>query len=190
MAPVQLEIALHKGIWIEGKVTDQETAEPVPGVWLYYLPFRDNTFAQATPEFDRNGNGPNTSHQDQYQTKADGTYRLVGLAVRRSSESSPIPKSRISWETARNDQGNEHKRLFRDLANPVNPSKLWPNSMKEINPAATTNTVHLDFELKPGRRFGYECLILRESRSQAWTWRGEPSEAAASGMSSRGRSST
>ena len=54
IAPVPVEIALHAGIWIEGKVTDKETGSPVPGAWLHYFPFLENTFAQATPEFDSN----------------------------------------------------------------------------------------------------------------------------------------
>ena len=55
IAPVSLEINLHKGIWIEGKVTDKETGKPVEGGRLQFLPFLDNAFAQATPEFGKNG---------------------------------------------------------------------------------------------------------------------------------------
>src|SRR5262249_13886374 len=51
LAPVSVEIALHRGIWIEGKVTEKETGQPVPKAWLHYFPFLDNAFAQATPEF-------------------------------------------------------------------------------------------------------------------------------------------
>ena len=51
LGAVPVEIGLHKGIWIEGKLTDKETGAPVAGAWLHYLPFLENKFAQATPEF-------------------------------------------------------------------------------------------------------------------------------------------
>ena len=51
LGAVPVEIDLHKGIWIEGKLTDKETGAPVAGAWLHYLPFLDNKFVQATPEF-------------------------------------------------------------------------------------------------------------------------------------------
>jgi hypothetical protein len=51
VAPVSPEIALHRGIRIEGKVTDQETETPVPGCWLGYFPFLDHAFAGVAPEF-------------------------------------------------------------------------------------------------------------------------------------------
>src|SRR5439155_224969 len=77
IAPVPVEIALHKGIWIQGKVTDKETGEPVGGARLHYFPFLENPFAQANPGFDNNGStGGTSSYQQRYQTKADGTYRL------------------------------------------------------------------------------------------------------------------
>ena len=80
---VPVEIGLHKGIWIEGKITDKETGAPVAGAWLHYFPFLENTFAQATPEFHSDGyNVDGVGHQDRYQSKADGTYRLVGLPGR------------------------------------------------------------------------------------------------------------
>ena len=73
-----MDIELHRGIWITGKVGDKKTGQPIKDVSLHYLPFLENKFAQATPEF-----GPNRSvlviHQDRYKTKSDGTYRLVGL---------------------------------------------------------------------------------------------------------------
>ncbi len=82
IAPVPVEVALHKGIWIQGKVTDKETGKPVAGGWMHYIPFLDNAFAQATPEFGNDRNPDGSIYQDRYQTKADGTYRLVGLPGR------------------------------------------------------------------------------------------------------------
>jgi hypothetical protein len=154
MAPVQVEIALHQGIWIEGRVTDKATAEPVPGAWLYYLPFLENKFAQATPEFDRNGNGPGTSHQDRYQTKSDGTYRLLGLAGRAIvGVDSRSKKPYLMGDGAAAIKGMNQRGDFETWRNPINPGKLWPTSMKEINPsAAATKVADVDFELDSGAK--------------------------------------
>ena len=79
---MSVEVALHRGIWIEGKLTEKATGNPVPDARLHYLPFLENTFAQAHPVFDKDGNTDGVGFQDRYQTKADGTFRLVGLPGR------------------------------------------------------------------------------------------------------------
>ena len=162
MAPVQVEITLHKGIWIEGRVTEKETGQPVPGAWLHYLPFLENAFAQATPEFDRDGNGPGATHQDRYQTKSDGTYRLVGLAGRAIvGVVSHSKKPYLMGDGAAGIKGMNQRGHFATWRNPVNPSKLWPTSMKEINPAAVTKVVHLDFQLDSGAKVRLRVVDLQ-----------------------------
>ena len=162
MGPVQVDVALHKGLWIEGKVTEKQTGEPVPGARLHYFPFLENTFAQATPEFDRNGNGPNTSHQDRYQTKSDGTYRIVGLPGRAIlGVLSLSKKPYLMGDGAAAIKGMNRHNHFETWRNPVNPSKLWPTSMKEINPAAATPVVHLDFQLNSGEKVLMRAVDLQ-----------------------------
>ena len=46
---------------------------------------------------------------------------------------------------------NEHGH-FATWSNPVMPSRHFPTSMKEINPAEGTETVHLDLTLDPGAK--------------------------------------
>jgi beta-lactamase regulating signal transducer with metallopeptidase domain/protocatechuate 3,4-dioxygenase beta subunit len=162
MGPVQVDVALHKGLWIEGKVTEKQTGEPVPGAWLHYFPFLENTFAQATPEFDRNGNGPNTGHQDRYQTKSDGTYRIVGLPGRAIlGVLSHSKKPYLMGDGASAIKGMNKYGNFETWRNPVDPGKLWPTSMKEINPAAATPVVHLDFQLNSGEKVLMRAVDLQ-----------------------------
>ena len=78
--PVSVEVGLNRGIWIEGKLTEQATGKPVPEARLFYLPFLENTFAQAIPEFGKDRNVDGTEFQDRYLSKADGSFRLVGPA--------------------------------------------------------------------------------------------------------------
>ena len=154
LGAVPVEIGLHKGIWIEGKVTDQETKAPVAGAWLHYLPFLENRFAQATPEFRRGGNTDGVGHQQRYQSKADGILspgRAAGAGDRRG-------RRLFSGQPYRRGAGaesikgmNEHGH-FATWNNPIMAGRHFPTSMKEINPAEGTETVHLDLPLDPGAK--------------------------------------
>ena len=68
------------GVMITGTITDKATGKPVAGARLHYLPFLENTFVQALPEFDKDGNVEGFQHR--YVTGADGTYKLVGMPGR------------------------------------------------------------------------------------------------------------
>ncbi|MEM9656790.1 MAG: M56 family metallopeptidase, partial [Planctomycetota bacterium] len=53
--PVEMELELHRGVWISGQVTDKATGEPVGNPrssFAYYYAYRSNPYAQALPEFD------------------------------------------------------------------------------------------------------------------------------------------
>jgi len=147
---VSMEVELHRGIWITGNVTDKRTGQPIKDVSLHYLPFLENKFAQATPEF-----GPNRSvlvtRQDRYKTKSDGTYRLVGLpghAIVGVAPSDRVPY-RFGYG-AEAIKGMDERGYFATWLNPGPAGKDWPLSMKEINPAEGTEVVHVDLELDPG----------------------------------------
>ena len=91
--------------------------------------------------------------QDRYQTKADGSYRLVGLPGRAivgvvSYDKKPYLQGAGSESIKGMDQ-NGHFPTYR---NPIDPGKHWPTSMKEINPPEGTEAVHLDLALVPGAK--------------------------------------
>ncbi len=153
IAPVAVNIGLDKGIWIEGKVTDQETGKPVSGAWMHYLPFLENKFAQATSVFDKNGNTNGVTYQDRYQTNPDGTYRLVGLPGRAIvGVVSHSDKPYLQGAGSESIKGMNQHGDFPTYRNPVDPGKLWPTSMKEINPPEGTKAIHVDLELIPGAK--------------------------------------
>jgi hypothetical protein len=153
LAPVSVEIALHRGIWIEGKVTEKETGHPVPKAWLHYFPFLDNASAQATPEFgnDRSMRA-GASIQDRYQTKDDGTYRVLGLPGRAIVGVVAHNKSYRQGAGSESIKGMDKHGHFPAYANPVDPGKYWPTTMKEINPSEDTKTVHLDLQVDSGAK--------------------------------------
>ena len=152
LGAVPVEVDLHKGIWIQGKVTDKETGAPVAGASLRYLPFLDNKSARAAPEF-QSGGVHGSSHEQRYASKSDGTFRLVGLpgrAIVGAVVYSGKPYRRGAG--AESIQGMDEKGRFATYANPITANRYFPNSMKEINPAEGAETVHVDIELDPGAK--------------------------------------
>ena len=52
---VSVELAMERGLWIEGKLTEAGTGTAVAGARLHYFAFLENKFAQAHPAFNENG---------------------------------------------------------------------------------------------------------------------------------------
>jgi RNA polymerase sigma factor (sigma-70 family) len=69
LGPVTVDIALKRGIWVEGKVTDKVTGKPVKG-GLQYFPLFSNPDRHDYPD-DRLLFGHNAS------LKEDGSYRIA-----------------------------------------------------------------------------------------------------------------
>lgn len=151
LAPVDVTIDVHRGIWITGRVTDAETGEPVHAR-LHYLPYLTNTFAQDVPEFDDNGNV--NGDQLRYQTKPDGTYRLVGLpgpaviGVESVLKAYPMGQGYAELPGPKEGDG----RYVATYRNPVNPMAKWPTAMTYIDPSAGVESVTVDFQLTAGGR--------------------------------------
>jgi len=178
-APVPMVINLNKGIWIEGKVTDNETGKPVPGSLLHYIPFLDNTFAQATPEFRKDRGVDGFDYQERYQTKEDGTYRLVGLPGRAIVGVNVISqKSYLRGAGFESIFGADHKGIPPTYLNPVSITRYFPYSMKEISPPEGVEVIHLDLELYRGAKVRLR-IVDPEGKPMAgvtaagWTGRGE-----------------
>ena len=147
---IPVEVALHRGIWIEGKLTEKETGQPVPGARLTYFPFLENTFAQAHPAFDSDGNTDAAGFQDRYLTKADGTFRLVGLPGRAIVGASANNKPYLEGTGSEAIEGLNKRGVFLTYRNPVDPGKFWPTVMKEIKPPGDAEVVRVDLQVLTG----------------------------------------
>ncbi|HVC97549.1 MAG TPA: carboxypeptidase regulatory-like domain-containing protein, partial [Pirellulales bacterium] len=147
LEPVSVDIDLHRGVWITGRVTDKTTGEPL-AARLHYLPFLSNEFARATPEFGPSGRAH--GFQQRYVTRPDGSFRLVGLPGRAIVGAECMVRSYRRGVGADAIEGiNEHG-IFDTYFNPVLPGKKWPDTMSEINPPAGTQTVVCDLAIDPG----------------------------------------
>lgn len=147
MEPVTVDVGLHRGHWIEGKVVDKQSREPIAGARVHYLPFLSNQFAKELPEFDLA-----TVHgqQDRYQTDSNGSYRLVGLpgpaVVGVESLNRPY-RYGIGYDALTVPKDKNGALTYR---NPLIPRPRWPDSMAQIDPTVETQMTQLDFELDPG----------------------------------------
>src|SRR5205085_2060467 len=72
--PVTVDIELDRGVWIEGKITDKVTGEPVQGV-VEYFSLYSNPNLKDYPGFD----GTILMGELTVRPKEDGSYRIVGL---------------------------------------------------------------------------------------------------------------
>jgi beta-lactamase regulating signal transducer with metallopeptidase domain/protocatechuate 3,4-dioxygenase beta subunit len=147
--PVSVEIELHRGVMITGKVTNKATGKPVAEARLHYLPFLENKYVQALPEFGKGGNV--NGFQTRYTTRADGTYKLVGMPGRAIVGVESVGKtpyrSGVGSETIK---GLDRNGNYKTWNNPIWPGRSWPNTLVEIDPAEGAKALTLDAQLDPG----------------------------------------
>ena len=76
LGPIHVDVALKRGVWVEGKVQNQADGRPVSAIVQYY-PLRDNPHLKDCPDasfFDKN-----LSDDGEFPTDADGKFRVVAL---------------------------------------------------------------------------------------------------------------
>ncbi|HEX4072499.1 MAG TPA: hypothetical protein VHX68_15065, partial [Planctomycetaceae bacterium] len=152
--PISLDIDLHRGIWITGRVTDKRDGSPQAARIAYY-PLRTNTYAAQLSEFvDRElPDGP--GNDVQRTSGEDGTYRILGV---------PGPALISAWctggdyrmgvgfddlKTVKPDRnGNLMEAVFSN-GSPA-PSRKWPNVVKEVTFPAEPKPAACDLTLDPG----------------------------------------
>ncbi|WP_165226824.1 M56 family metallopeptidase [Aquisphaera insulae] len=148
--PVSVDAALPAGVFIEGTVTEKATGKPVPGAWLHYLPFLENSFAQGHPSFGPDRNSTNSLIQDRYVTKPDGSFRLVGLpgrAIVGAIVHHNVYRQGVGSEAISGLSKNGH---FETYFSPVPAGRLFPTVMKEINPPEGARSVRVDLQAATG----------------------------------------
>ena len=153
LGPVRMEIELHRGIWITGRVTDGATGAPVPTVRMLYIAVPHERVCSENARVPPHGFVDGDARQMRFQSKADGTYRIVGLPGRAIVGAESILKSYRHGVGYADISGPKYEKgdLFDTYYVPMKPGPKWPNMMKEINPPADTGPVTLDFALDPGQ---------------------------------------
>ncbi|TWT90290.1 Regulatory protein BlaR1 [Pseudobythopirellula maris] len=145
--PVLLDIELHRGKWVTGRVTDKATGSPV-AARMHYMAFPDNKLAYELPEFEY---GTHCSLiQNRYRTDADGRYRVVALpghgiiGVRAILDPYPVGQGFGDIESAGD------RNAFVRINGPISPSPRSPTAMKEVRIVPEAEETVLDFALDSG----------------------------------------
>ncbi len=145
LAPVTVDFALKRGVWIEGKVTDKVTGKPL-GKWLKleYFALSANPNLRDYPGFDATFFG-----KPRYPVKEDGSYRIVGL---------PGPgllAAQYSDHYLLASQRDDAEGSKEEIVNTAPSAAFAPsyNALTPVNPAKGAESFHRDVTLDPGWTF-------------------------------------
>ena len=121
---------------------------------MHYLPYRTNPFAQETPEFGRRPNYEGSMIRDHFTTKADGSFRLLGLPGKAVVGAAVVSGPNRYMVGAGSESlsliGRDRLNRRATYTNPYAPGPDWPTVMKEIEPPADAKTAHVDLEALEG----------------------------------------
>ncbi len=104
LQPLKLDLALKRGVWVEGKVTDASSGKPVKAIVMYY-PFRDNPNVKECPDASFLNNY--LSDEVEFATDASGRFRAValpggGILAVRVTEPGYVTAKSLDAKVARN----------------------------------------------------------------------------------------
>ncbi len=139
---VRADVALKRGVWVEGKVIDKSSGRPVKAI-VHYVAFRDNPHVKDYPDATIY-HGPGL-FDPEYRTDADGRFRAValpggGILVVRSLEPGYLIARPLTPKAAAN------------VLDPANFSMQGQfQAMVPIDPRLNEVLVLPDIALTPGR---------------------------------------
>jgi hypothetical protein len=140
LGPVTVNIDVKRGVWIEGKITDNATGKPLQG-YVKYIASRNNPrYQEAATTFSGFNGGL-------WNVRADGCYRVVGL-----------PGPGLLALQRGDDYLTVDQREGTDGIDDKNSSiPAWDaaryNAFARINPANDANKVTCDIMLDPGATY-------------------------------------
>ena len=154
LGPIHVNVALKRGVWVEGRVQNQADGGPVSAIVRYY-PFRDNPHLKDCPDasfFDKN-----LSNDGEFPTGADGKFRAVAL-----------PGEGILAVQTTERKFLVAKPLSDELAGKVLYNDGFENAMKQfqalvaINPSDVEQVTVPDIMVVQGRTQHVQALRRRE----------------------------
>jgi beta-lactamase regulating signal transducer with metallopeptidase domain len=140
LEPVSLDIALKRGVVIEGRVIDKKTLEPLKA-FVEYHSYLDNPNLADAPGFDR------ARVEEHVETKPDGSYRVVGLPGHGLLAAAYTGGAKQYLKGMGVPGGDVPGGIL-----PIVPNgMMWEfNLMSEVNLPQATTTFHTDIALETG----------------------------------------
>src|SRR5580704_8820203 len=168
LRPVTVAVELHRAVWIQGRVTNKITGQPIAHAFVQYGPEVSNPFTLSLPEFDRSNGRRRMEGNVRYWTDADGRFRIPGL---------PGP-GLVGVSALRRNYLREIG--LADIRVPVKDgiyetfgflflSPKEQNAIKEINPPADAREVTCDLALVPAESVRLR-LVDREGQPVHGCW--------------------
>jgi len=144
LGPIALNLSFNKGLWIEGRVVDKVSGQPVRGVVRYY-PLASNPYLDKVDSYSIFNN--NVSDEAEFPTDSGGRFRAVGLpgpalVAVRALNPGYIASSIVNQELAAKVANPD---IFR--AYMYNFQALFP-----INPPRGPASYQCELTLEPGRK--------------------------------------
>ncbi len=136
--PATVDFALKHGVAIRGKVSDRATGKPVPALVEYFV-FVDN------PHRGQAGG----LHGGEIQTRADGSFELVGLPGRGLVSARAIKDHYLIGQGADKIPGAGQNGEFRTDPHICQPE--FTHAIVAIEPAEDARSLTCDLALDPGR---------------------------------------
>ncbi len=147
-SPVTLDLEIQRGLWITGRVSEQETGRPIQQARVWYYPWPNN------PHLGEPGKDPSDKlavRQGEVRTDADGRYRVVGLPgrglVAAWCPSEPYPQGQGVPEIADLPSPDE----FYGVVNSNAPTNDFPTIVREIHPSDDDHQLEVDLQIQAGR---------------------------------------
>ncbi len=147
--PAPLDVELHRGVWVTGRVTDKATGEPV-SAQMHYIAFPDNKLAHELPEFIWGAHGMRV--QDRFRTDASGNYRVVALPGHGIIGVKAVLKPYPGGQGYHDIKGVEDRESFMKLNSVFAPTEKDPTAVKEIHIENNAAESVCNFELDAGGR--------------------------------------
>jgi beta-lactamase regulating signal transducer with metallopeptidase domain/5-hydroxyisourate hydrolase-like protein (transthyretin family) len=150
---VTYDIALRRGIWITGRVTDNVTGEPAQAA-IHYFPYLANERAQRYPNF-RPNFGSATWTGDRYRTDADGNYRVVGIRGKGLVAAMAFDRTYVLGVGAEQIEGANERGVF-PVYNDVRANIY--HALKAVAIPDSDSSAQVDLQLDPGEMVSVQLV--------------------------------
>jgi RNA polymerase sigma factor (sigma-70 family) len=141
--PMTADIELKRGVWIEGKITDKVTGQPLRGT-VEYFAMNGNPNLRDFPGFD----GTFPFIDAGVRTKEDGSYRVVGLPGPGLVAAYPSKNHYLRAPEREDEYGTKENSLSTAPYQLIFTSNY--SALARVDPAKGVDSVKRDVTLDPG----------------------------------------
>ncbi|QDV51796.1 M56 family metallopeptidase [Gimesia fumaroli] len=142
--PLQKNIELTRGIWVEGRAYDKDTDEPIEGGRVEYFAFSDNPFRKSIKI-------PLGHHSRRYLLQPDGTYRIPVLPGRGIVTMMADDHMKYQRGSGAEKIKGRYNHTYAFPTVPYMLAAMNFHVLAEVNPAEDAKSIQLDFPFEVGR---------------------------------------